>query len=863
MKKKAGQDPRGKVSSGLADDVETRYRELFDHISSGVAVYEAVDDGNDFIIRDFNQAACAIEKVNKEDVIGKSVLNAFPGVVEFGILNIFRQVWKTGQPEHFPISQYKDQRIAGWRDNYIYKLPSGEIVAVYSDITEQKKILEELELTNERLELALRGADLGLYDNNIKTGAIFINDQYVRMLGYEPGEIDFNLDQFFKLVHPEDLPVLIQKLLDYFKSNSTELIQLEYRMHHKSGKWIWVVDRGRIVGWDADGNCTRIAGTHLEITPHKQAEQALQQSEEKYRNIFENATEGIFQSTPEGKYITVNPAFAGMAGYESPDDMIKSIVNIGRQLYARAEDRDNLKALLDDPGYVRDYIAEIRRKDGSQLWIAINAKCVREEDGTVIYYEGTTEDITERKLSEEALKESERAYRDTFETAPIGIFNTTVDGQMLSANSELARILGYSSTEEVIAVADESGIAAAFYADPARRLQIMDEMLNQSGWPQYEVDLKRKDGSIITCLLQIRIVKIKGGSIDHLEGFIQDITARKQALEALERQREEYRTIFDSVPAFIAYIDGKGTFMRINRPAAASIGYTPKQMVGKTFFDIFPYDEAAILNSMNSEVFNSGMPITGSMNIFTTRKGETRWHQNDIAPYFDGKGKIVGTILFGEDITQRMEAEHGLKLSYEALHRALEGSVNAIAKIVEMKDPYTAGHQARVAELAAAIARELKLPEDRVDYIHTAARMHDVGKIYVPSDILSKPGKLTRIEFEIIKTHAQGSYDILKSIDFPGPVALIALQHHERLNGSGYPNGISDDAIIPEARILAVADVVEAMISYRPYRPALGIDKALEEIIKGKDELYDGDAVSACVRLFQEKNFTFATPRAF
>jgi HD-GYP domain-containing protein (c-di-GMP phosphodiesterase class II) len=286
-------------------------------------------------------------------------------------------------------------------------------------------------------------------------------------------------------------------------------------------------------------------------------------------------------------------------------------------------------------------------------------------------------------------------------------------------------------------------------------------------------------------------------------------------------------------------------------------------MIGKTFFDVFSYVEAVIFNSINTEVFNSGIPLSGSMNKYTNHKGETRWVENDIVPYFDSLGKIVGTIIFSQDITAQMKAEHGLKLSYEALHKAMEGSVNAIAKIVEMKDPYTAGHQARVAELAVAIATEMKLPEDRIDYIQIAARMHDVGKIYVPSDILSKPGSLSKIEFELIKTHAQGSYDILKSIDFPGPIAQIALQHHERLNGSGYPNGIGEDAIILEARILAVADVVEAMISYRPYRPALGIDKALEEITKGKDVLYDTDAVNACVSLFREKDFKFLTERTF
>lgn len=852
-----------RLSTELVATTETRYRELFDHISGGVAVYEAIDNGSDFIIRDFNLAACAIEHVRKEDIIGQSVLKVFPGVVDFGLFNVFQRVWKTGQAENFPLSEYKDDRITGWRENFVYKLPYGEIVAVYKDITEQQKVLEELQQTNDRLELALHGANLGLYDSNLNTGAMFINEQYFNMLGYGPAEIDFDTEIYLNTIHPEDQEPTLNKLNEYFNDRTTGMFHLEYRMRHKSGNWIWIMDRGRVVMRDKDGKPIRIAGTHHDITLQKQVELALLKSEEKYRNIFENATEGIFQSTPEGKYIIVNPSFARMAGYNSPEDMIKSIENIGSQLYSRPEDRVRLKELFNNPGYVRDFIAEIKRRDGSVLWISINAKTVKDEDGKILYYEGTTEDITERKLAEEALIKSERAYRDIFETAPVGIFNSTVEGKLITANSALAGILGYDNAAELITTVNKSNIAEVVYADPTQRVELVEDIRNMKGWPLYEVEFKRKDGSLITCVLVMRAVRKNDSSLDYMEGFVEDITARKQALDALERQREEYRTIFDSVPALISYMDGKGSFIRINKPAATAMGYKPSQLIGKTFFDVFTHDEAVLISKTNAEVFNSGISITGSMYKYTTRKGEIKWMRNDIVPYYDSLGKIVGTIIFSQDITAQMTAEHGLKLSYEALHKALEGSVDAIAKIVEMKDPYTAGHQARVAELAVAIATEMKLPEDQIDYIHTAARMHDVGKIYVPSDILSKPGLLTNIEFDIIKTHAQGSYDILKSIDFPGPIAQIALQHHERLNGSGYPNGLSDDAIILEARILAVADVVEAMISYRPYRPARGLDMALEEITKGKDRLYYADAVDACLSLFREKDFKFLTERTF
>ncbi|MBW1982309.1 MAG: response regulator [Deltaproteobacteria bacterium] len=202
------------------------------------------------------------------------------------------------------------------------------------------------------------------------------------------------------------------------------------------------------------------------------------------------------------------------------------------------------------------------------------------------------------------------------------------------------------------------------------------------------------------------------------------------------------------------------------------------------------------------------------------------------------------------------EREAKLHHALATLGKAMEGVVQAMALTVETRDPYTAGHQRRVAELAHAIGKEMSLPESQLDGIRIAAIIHDLGKISVPAEILSKPGRISDIEFNMIKSHSQVGYDILKNIEFPWPVAEIVLQHHERLNGSGYPQGLEGEEILLEARIISVADVVEAMASHRPYRPALGIDRALEEILQNSGVLYDPEVAKACVRLFREKGFT-------
>jgi putative nucleotidyltransferase with HDIG domain len=209
------------------------------------------------------------------------------------------------------------------------------------------------------------------------------------------------------------------------------------------------------------------------------------------------------------------------------------------------------------------------------------------------------------------------------------------------------------------------------------------------------------------------------------------------------------------------------------------------------------------------------------------------------------------------DITERKNAEKVLKESYEKVEKSLEGIINAITMIVEIRDPYTAGHQKRVAQLAVAIAREMGLSQERIDVIRIAASLHDIGKIYVPAEILAKPGRLSHVEMDIVKTHPRASYDILKMIEFPWPVADIAHQHQERYNGTGYPQGLSNGGILLEARILAVADTIEAMTIRRPYRSAVGIEKALDLIVENKGIAYDPKVVDATVRLYRDKHFTF------
>jgi HD-GYP domain-containing protein (c-di-GMP phosphodiesterase class II) len=213
------------------------------------------------------------------------------------------------------------------------------------------------------------------------------------------------------------------------------------------------------------------------------------------------------------------------------------------------------------------------------------------------------------------------------------------------------------------------------------------------------------------------------------------------------------------------------------------------------------------------------------------------------------------TITMLQDIGERERTQRQIEAYVKQLEEAMVGTLSAVSTMVELRDPYTAGHERRVGTLAGAIGAEMGLPEQTCTGLDHIGRIHDIGKITVPAEILSRPGKLSDIEFSIIKTHPQAGYDVLKDILFPWPVATAVLQHHERLDGSGYPKGLKGDEIILEARVMAVADVVEAIASHRPYRPTLGIEAGLEEIVKFRGLRYDEAAVDACVRLFREKGF--------
>jgi len=319
------------------------------------------------------------------------------------------------------------------------------------------------------------------------------------------------------------------------------------------------------------------------------------------------------------------------------------------------------------------------------------------------------------------------------------------------------------------------------------------------------------------------------------------------------------KTILQSSGEGIIATDKDGRIAFMNPLAERLTGWGQDEALAKSLREVFKTDGPEIPQIPPPRSGPAGPPraVLSGLTLLQTRSGPALPIEGSLAPITDEKGVLTGSVLVFRDITERKRAEAELNAGVEKLRRALDATVQAMGLTIEMRDPYTAGHQRRVSRLSCAIALKMGIPQNQVDGLRTAGEIHDIGKIYIPAEILSKPGQLTDIEFTIIKTHPQVGFDILKAIDFPWPVAQIVLQHHERIDGSGYPAGLRGNEILLEARVLNVADVVETMSSHRPYRPSHGIERALEEIRSQSGLLYEPAIVEACLRLFKDKEFRF------
>jgi PAS domain S-box-containing protein/putative nucleotidyltransferase with HDIG domain len=330
-----------------------------------------------------------------------------------------------------------------------------------------------------------------------------------------------------------------------------------------------------------------------------------------------------------------------------------------------------------------------------------------------------------------------------------------------------------------------------------------------------------------------------------------------KAYGKIRESEERFKCLSNNAPDIIYTLGTDGLITYVNPAWEKILGHRKEEVIGRHLIDFIKEERNETLVRLIKNIKDKKETIKDVNIVILDKDGNELLFTMNNAPNFDLEGNTAGIVGTLKDITELKRSEIELKENVKKLQMAMNSTINAMSMITESRDPYTAGHQKRVAALATAIAEEMGLLEEDIKIIHMASLIHDIGKIHIPSEILVKPGKLNEIEFSMIKAHPEIGHGILKTVEFTPPIAEIVLQHHERLDGSGYPNGLKGEEIILEARIIAVADVVEAMASHRPYRASLGKDKALEEITLSSGISYDSDVVNACLKLFKEKDFEF------
>ena len=703
------------------------------------------------------------------------------------------------------------------------------------------------------VEKALRTKELQLstiYDNAYET--IFV-------IGVEPNDnfrflsVNRRFTEVTGVPQDQILGKLVQEVIP---ETSRALVLGKYNeaiRNREPAHWEEITDYpvGRKVGqvtvapvFDAKGTCTQLIGTVFDITARRQTEEALTRYLELLRRTGVLAKVGGWELDLPAMKLTwseeiyriheVDPATAPVLdeaiNYYAPE--------------ARPVIRAAVQAAITD-GIPWDLELPLITAKGQHIWVRAQGMAEL-RDGKAVRLVGAFQDITERRHAEETLRESEDRYRDLVENSGDLICTHDLEGRLLSVNVAASKALGYP--REAL-----RGMNLGELLTPRTREHFSQYLaeVRDNGHAEGVMAARTSSGDIRYWEFS-NTLRSDGAAAAIVRGMAHDVTDRRRMERALKESETKFRGLVEQSLVGIFMIDGERVSYT-NPRADEILGYGPGELEGVPV-DVLIVDEDRPAVESDIRHLMSGEVLAASLDFRGRRKGgtEVMIGAQGMRADLGGRRIIIGVM---QDITDKKRAEAEIQRYVLQLKNAFMRTVEVATTLSELRDPYTAGHERRVAEIAVAIGAELGFDAQRQEGLRVAGYLHDVGKISIPAEILSKPGKLNDLEYQLIKEHAQASYEVLKGVDFPWPVAQVALQHHERMDGSGYPQGLKGDTILLESRIMAVADVAEAMSSHRPYRPGLGIEKALTEIESGRGNAYDPVVADACLRLFREKGF--------
>jgi len=780
------------------------------------------------------------------------------------------------------------------------------MIGTYADITERIAVIQKQLESQAQLEQAQRIAHLGSWQLELATGHITWSSELSRIYGLDPENPPPGLDQHRKMLTDESWKRLNVALAQ--TQNDGLPYEIELEVIKANGEHSWILARGEAKR-GVDGLITSIQGTALDITQHKRASQALIDSQRLIRSVIENAPVRIFWKDTELRYLGCNYVFAQDAGMAQPEDLYgKDDFQLSwhgsAELY-RADDMQVINSGIPKLGFEESII----RADGSTIWLRTSKVPLHDQNGKISGVLGTYEDISEDKLYEinilrltnlyAALSECNSAvihcksedelYKrlceivvDLCGVAMAWVGQTNPSGQIIPVASHGCHLEYLDNITVTIDASEPHGRGPTVIAARENHSIWINDFRNSTittpwqhcaspyGWISSAALPIRRNGKLVSVLSLYS--KQTGGweneqTRNQFEKMVSTIGLALEKFASAEEALSSQATLLESEQRFRTMVEQSiaGTFIiqndafiYVNPRLEQILGYPVGDgLVGQSPLSIVAdKDRNMAAQQLRRLIDGDGQNTQCTFTAIRRDGSHTEVGVNMAKAQFQQQPALIGLM---QDISDRKVAEEQISRYAKQLEHSFMQMVTLATTLSEMRDAYTAGHEKRVALIAVAIGREMGLDAGRLEGLEVGGHLHDVGKVSIPSEYLSKPGRLSPIEYEVIKFHAQAGYDVLKNIDFPWPVAQIAHQHHERLDGSGYPQGLKGDQIILEARIVAVADVVESMGSHRPYRAALGIDKALAEIERGSGSLYDPEVAAVCLRLFREKQYQLPT----
>ncbi len=672
----------------------------------------------------------------------------------------------------------------------------------------------------------------------------YSSPQIETILGYAPEQV-IGLTPFDLMPSGEANKIRDQYLKIVEKREPFQYLR-NYNQH-KNGTLVLLETSGSPF-FDEAGNFAGYRGIDRDIT----SRQDVVLNDHVYESLLNCVTDATIVSDINGVVTHVNKYFTNLFGYSFNEIVGKEISILDPPgIDYLSNTASSISQIVD--GKAHTWVRERKKKSGELLTVMCNASPVKNSSNKVIQYVCSYHDLTESLNYERELTRSSNLLEQSQRLARVGGWELDIESGELFWTAEIYRLFE-TSPDKFNPTVDAA--VDSYLPESRRKLsEALDTAIKKGRGYDLILETLTTKGNLITVRTTCEVLH-KDGMPIKLSGAFQDISdyvaVQKQLTETIQENSLAIETAklgvwsFDLASKKLKWSDKQLEIFGLSREDYDESLETFENM-------LHPEDRDEVLGRLaqaldGNELFDVNFRI-----ILPT--DEIR-HINGSATPFYADSELIRVIGINRDVSDLVEKQNTIISNAGKLDKALDGSIELAMKLSSLRDPYTSGHEERVSLIAREIGMLMGLDKDVLRGLAEGGKLHDIGKFVVPVEILSKPGKLNEFEYQLIQTHSQEGYKVLKGIDFPWPIAEMALQHHERLDGSGYPYGIKGNEIILEARILAVADVMEAMSSHRPYRAALGVEKALAELESGRGAIYDADAVDACIKLFREQGFT-------